>query len=118
MVAAQTHVGTARLQEAQDAVGLSNEGIARLIPVSEKTWRRWKEAGSIPTAALPAVAKALRLELVEPPGRLAVEPAVSVEAHLAELADSVAQILEGQKEILEALRELRPARRRDAAKNH
>lgn len=64
VVAARTAVGTARIQAAQDAVGLSNEAVARLIPVSEKTWRRWKEAGEIPTAALPAVARALRLELI------------------------------------------------------
>ena len=67
VVAARTHVGSARLQEAQDAVGLSNESVARLIPVSEKTWRRWKDAGEIPTASLPAVARALRLELKQVP---------------------------------------------------
>lgn len=65
VVAAQTHIGTARLQEAQKTVGLSNESVARKIPVSEKTWRRWKEAGEVPTSSLPAVAKALRLELRE-----------------------------------------------------
>lgn len=63
VVAAKTHVGSARLQESQDAKGLSNERIARLVPVSEKTWRRWKAAGEIPTAALPAVAKVLGLEI-------------------------------------------------------
>lgn len=63
VVAARTQVGTQRLQEAQDAVGLSNEAVARLIPCSEKTWRRWKEAGEVPTASLPAVARALRLRL-------------------------------------------------------
>jgi DNA-binding transcriptional regulator YiaG len=65
VVAARTRLGTARIQEAQDATGLSNEAIARAIPISEKTWRRWKEAGEIPTAALPAVAKVLNLELLE-----------------------------------------------------
>lgn len=63
IVAAQTRIGAERIREAQDLVGLSNESIARRIPVSEKTWRRWKEKGEIPTASLPAVAKALRLEL-------------------------------------------------------
>lgn len=65
VVAAKTRLGTARIQEAQDAVGLSNEAVARRIPVSERTWRRWKESGEIPTASLPAAAAALRLELRE-----------------------------------------------------
>lgn len=65
VVAAKTHVGTARIEEAQARVGLSNEAIARRIPVSEKTWRRWKQAGEIPTAFLPTVAAVLRLELRE-----------------------------------------------------
>jgi DNA-binding transcriptional regulator YiaG len=65
VVAEQTQLGEQRIQDAQDRVGLSNEAVARYIPVSEKTWRRWKKAGSIPTASLPAVARALRLDLVE-----------------------------------------------------
>lgn len=65
VVAQQTHIGKARLQDAQNAVGLSNEAVARIVPVSEKTWRRWKEQGSVPTASLPAVARALRLEIRE-----------------------------------------------------
>jgi hypothetical protein len=65
IVAQQTHLGEARLQDAQNAVGLSNEGVARAVPVSEKTWRRWKKLGAIPTASLPAVARALRLDLKE-----------------------------------------------------
>lgn len=65
VVAEQTVLGTQRIQDAQSAVGLSNEAVARKIPVSEKTWRRWKKAGEIPTASLPAVARALRLELHE-----------------------------------------------------
>lgn len=86
VVAAKTHVGTARLQEAQDRTGLSNESIAREIPVSEKTWRRWKEAGTIPTAALPAVARVLRLDLVAAGarGRLEATPAVGEPPTLGE----------------------------------
>jgi transcriptional regulator with XRE-family HTH domain len=63
LVAARTYIGTDRLQELQDAKGLSNERLARLVPVSEKTWRRWKEAGEIPTYALPALAPILGLEI-------------------------------------------------------
>lgn len=75
VVAEQTVLGTQRIADAQKATGLSNEAIARLIPVSEKTWRRWKKAGKIPTASLPAAARALRLELraLNPEGRVQEE---------------------------------------------
>lgn len=56
VVAAKTQIGSARIEEAQKRVGLSNESIARRVPVSEKTWRRWKQSGEIPTASLPSVA--------------------------------------------------------------
>lgn len=65
VVAEQTSLGTQRIEDAQRRAGLSNEAVARLVPVSEKTWRRWKKLGRIPTASLPAVARALRLELLE-----------------------------------------------------
>jgi len=65
VVADKTYLGKARMEDAQKRTGLSNERIAQQIPMSEKTWRRWKEDGTVPTAALPAVAKALRLELRE-----------------------------------------------------
>jgi hypothetical protein len=107
VVAAQTIVGSARLQEAQDAVGLSNEAIARQIPVSEKTWRRWKEAGTIPTASLPAVARALRLELIEPDrGKLVVpeqDRLAAIERHLESLAGAVASLQEGMERVLDAV---------------
>lgn len=63
VVAEQTHIGTARLAEAQKVSGLSNEAIARRVHISEKTWRRWKKVGEVPTPSLPAVASALGLEL-------------------------------------------------------
>lgn len=65
IVAEQTQLGEQRIQDAQTRAGLSNEAVARVVHVSEKTWRRWKKQGSIPTASLPAVAHALRLELHE-----------------------------------------------------
>lgn len=91
VVAQQTHLGRQRLQDAQDAVGLSNESIARKVPVSEKTWRRWKEKGEVPTASLPAVAKALRLELRElsPPDGDLGDRVAEMERHLATLATQV-----------------------------
>jgi hypothetical protein len=96
VVAAKTHVGTARIQEAQDAVGLSNEAIARSIPISEKTWRRWKEAGQIPTAVLPAVARVLGLEL-----RQAEVP--PLDSHAIAGADDIAQLRRENAETQERL---------------
>ena len=70
IVAEQTVLGTQRIKDAQARVGLSNEAIARSVHVSEKTWRRWKNQGSIPTASLPAAALALRLDIQEFEGAL------------------------------------------------
>lgn len=96
VVAAKTRLGTARIQEAQDRAGLSNEAVARRIPVSEKTWRRWKKAGEVPSASLPAVADALGLELHElsdahgqpaPFSRPAVAEIAEIRALLVALAE-------------------------------
>lgn len=95
VVAQQTVIGTARLQDAQAQVGLSNESIARLVPVSEKTWRRWKERGAIPTASLPAVARALRLDLHD------------LEPDLGERVAALEAELEAARRQLEELREMR-----------
>jgi outer membrane murein-binding lipoprotein Lpp len=113
VVAARTHIGTARIQEAQDARGLSNERIARLIPVSEKTWRRWKEAGEIPTAALPAVALALGLELrgVEPEAIDVSTPSGSVDELSAKVDRLASAVEELRHEILAEL-QARPESRR------
>lgn len=101
VIAARTHIGREELQRAQDTVGLSNERIARLIPVSEKTWRRWKEAGEVPTAVLPQVAKVLRLELVAPP-QATVEMPEGFSLR-EEAAAGIAQLLDGQAETLAVL---------------
>jgi hypothetical protein len=100
VVAQRTTIGRARLGEAQERVGLSNEAIARRVPVSEKTWRRWKEKGEIPTASLPAVASALRLELreLEPPPEV---PATTPDAE--ELAAVMGTALNTQREVLAIL---------------
>jgi transcriptional regulator with XRE-family HTH domain len=97
VVAARTHIGTARLQELQDARGLSNERLARLIPVSEKTWRRWKESGEIPTYALQAVAPVLGLDL-----RGATTETLELEPTVPE----VLQRLESLESSVESLRQV------------
>lgn len=83
IVAEQTQLGTQRIRDAQARVGLSNEAIARIVHISEKTWRRWKNQGSIPTASLPAAARALRLELHE----LELDMSAEQMADLRELRD-------------------------------
>lgn len=95
VVAAKTHLGSARIEEAQKRVGLSNEAIARKIPVSEKTWRRWKIDGTIPTAVLPAVAAALRLELreIQPENENGASPEVVSPESFAALDAKVDRIL-------------------------
>src|SRR5690242_7404459 len=93
VMAHQTVIGKQRLQDAQDAVGLSNESIARAVPVSEKTWRRWKQQGAIPTASLPAVARALRLDLreLEPDADDRIE---ALEKEIADLQRQLAEVRE------------------------
>lgn len=105
VVASRTEIGTSRLEAAQSAVGLSNERLARLIPVSEKTWRRWKAAGQVPTYALPTVAKALRLELVEVPATMDLS-GPDGQPPLQLLRAGVEQLLDGQGEALSVQREI------------
>jgi hypothetical protein len=112
VVAEQTKLGTQRLQDAQKRAGLSNEAVARVVPVSEKTWRRWKTRGAIPTASLPAVARALRLELHElQPGGNGHQPRAD-ESWQRELAD---EIRRGFREINEKLDLLSEQQRATAA---
>lgn len=123
VVAENTRIGAARLEEAQKATGLSNERIARLIPVSERTWRRWKEKGEIPTAVLPAAARALRLDLHElnPDAESDDAPNGRIDALRAEL-EEVQHSLEDLPAIREQLSRIEalllgreaPARRRRA----
>lgn len=71
-VADKVFIPRDRVEQLQVAAGLSNEKLAARIPVTERTWRRWKhnaaeeERGerppgmaAIPSSALPAVERAL-----------------------------------------------------------
>lgn len=64
VVAEWTDVGTEEMETAQARTGLSDEKLAGKIPVSSKTWVRWKRRGQIPTHLLPKVAPILGFELV------------------------------------------------------
>lgn len=68
-------IGTERLQQAQDATGLSDERLAREIPVSVKTWYRWKKRGAVPADSLDALARVLDIE-VRRPGERPLQVAV------------------------------------------
>jgi transcriptional regulator with XRE-family HTH domain len=87
VVAEKTYLGTERLHDAQAATGLSNEAVARRIHISEKTWRRWKKEGTIPTASLPAVAEALKFDVGPDESRSAL-----LEDRLEEVRQGLAEV--------------------------
>jgi hypothetical protein len=103
VVAARTRIGTQQIQDAQNRTGFSNERIARDIHVSEKTWRRWKKAGEIPTASLPAVAQTLGLEIHRGSGTVLTEQTIGL--RLERLEVQVAESLSLTNEAIELLRE-------------
>ncbi|HXJ68160.1 MAG TPA: hypothetical protein VNM39_04590 [Verrucomicrobiae bacterium] len=62
-VASWINLGTEAMEGAQRRLGLSDERVAREIPVSTRTWIRWRQRGQVPVQWLPNVAKVLDLEL-------------------------------------------------------
>jgi DNA-binding transcriptional regulator YiaG len=106
-------IGREEMQRAQKRLGLSDERLARLIPVSEKTWRRWKARGAIPVQWLARAAEALDLELVRAePVRVAQPGAVPADAlleSLAVLVDLTRELAETTQEILSSLRRIEQA---------
>ncbi|MBA3565244.1 MAG: hypothetical protein H0W31_00125 [Actinobacteria bacterium] len=93
LVAEWTDVGDEEMERAQARLGLSDERLARLIPISAKTWVRWKRRGQIPTHYLPKVAPILGFEIVpmEP-----VEIAVATQTSVVtpDLRESLAELVE------------------------
>lgn len=89
------------LQTAQDSVGLSNEGIARELHLSERTWRRWKEAGEVPAYYVDQVAQVLRLtiERPTPPARELSD----YEARLLRLEELAVDVTESNERVAEKL---------------
>jgi hypothetical protein len=64
-MAHRTLVGQERLQKAQDQSGFSNEAMGHRLRISERTWRRWKETGEVPTSQIPAIAVVLKLAITD-----------------------------------------------------
>ena len=112
------HIGSARLREAQDNIGLSNEKLARRLYVSEKTWRRWRDIGEIPREHLPAVARelGLRLEPVDFAAAQESDRVAGLERRQAQLVEMVDSLRESQSALVRVLEqlvdELRSERRR------
>ncbi len=125
VVASKTEIGEERLREAQDRTGLSDEAVARQIHIATKTWYRWKKAGAVPTAQLPAVARALHLEFHDEPTvferpREAEDALALIDARLESLEALVRESVDLTRESLLLLLESRradpvaPKRRRRA----
>jgi hypothetical protein len=56
-----------QLRGLRAAQGLSQEGIAALIPVATRTWSRWEKQDRIPFHLAPTIGKLLSVELAPPP---------------------------------------------------
>lgn len=92
------------LEEAQKATGLSNERIAPMVPVGEKTWRQWKKHNRIPMRSVPSVAmRALGLQPSDVPGYEAGAQGSSP----GQLSDAVSSLREFLDRALPVLEEQR-----------
>lgn len=114
VVAQKTAIGSGRLQEAQDATGLSNERLARKLHVATKTWERWKKAGEVPSYALANVAEVLGVEIKHAgPSEIEIEPTspADLAAIRRELEETRAALVRIEEQLAEAL----PRRRRAPA---
>lgn len=108
VVAEWTDVGTKEMERGQARTGLSDEKFAHMIPVSAKTWSRWKKRGRIPTHSLPKVAPLLGFELVpfepvplEIPGTTEPLGAVLVTTDLRESLATIVDLLQRMAETME-----------------
>ena len=65
-VAEWVTIGIDVFGDAQKRLGLSDERAARLVPVSVRTWIRWRQRGQVPIHSLDRVAQILELEIERP----------------------------------------------------
>lgn len=100
-----TDVGEEEMERAQARTGLSDERLARLIPVSAKTWVRWKRRGQIPTHLLPKVAPLLGFEMV-PLEPITVGLASEAVVVTPDLRESLAVLVDLVRAISESTRSL------------
>jgi hypothetical protein len=68
-------IGTKEMAAAQKASGLSDEKLARKIPISTRTWIRWKKRGQVPIFHIDLVADVLKMEIERPERRRVPVPA-------------------------------------------
>lgn len=87
-----TTFGADTLSEAQKRLGLSDERVARQIPVATRTWIRWRQAHRVPTAHVPRVAEILALEVASE-RRLRVVTQPQEASDVARLEDKLDQVL-------------------------
>jgi hypothetical protein len=109
-VAEWVNLGTEAMNEAQRALGLSDERVARLIPVSTRTWLRWRQRGAVPVYMLDRVGAALKLEIERPSsGMIRLDPTdpAALEAILQRVEDVHAELREVH-ELVESLAATRP----------
>jgi transcriptional regulator with XRE-family HTH domain len=102
--------------EAQKQVGLSDERVARRVPVSTRTWIRWRKRGEVPVASLDRIAEILELEIERPkrtrvmlpeddrPARRRTDRVATIQ--LDDLQMSVARLSAQVEEVLALLRRL------------
>ncbi len=97
-------LGVDVIRDAQKRTGLSDERLARQVPISTRTWIRWRERGQVPTHSLERIAELLQLEVER-----SQRPRVIVDDlpldRLGELEERVLSQLEGMQTILERLDE-------------
>jgi transcriptional regulator with XRE-family HTH domain len=96
-------LGSNVMREARDNLGLSREAVARLIPVSAKTYERWEKRGAVPVEWVEKTAGVIGLEVerVPMPTRVTLATdqtvdlkviAAQLEATASVLMDSVATL--------------------------
>lgn len=125
-VAEWVTLGTDVMLQAMREQGLSHERAARMIPVTEKTWRRWVAKGQVQRRDLPKVVEILNLEIEQPARRRVVlrEPvgdgvspaklqeALDRIAHLEDLVERLLATLDARDESGS-----RPSRRRTSRRS-
>lgn len=118
-VAEWVTIGIDTFGGAQKQLGLSDERAARLVPVSVRTWIRWRQRGQVPIHSLDRVAQILELDIERAARHRVVldeEPDMQeLRDHLDQQHDEVLRRLDGIAEQIRVTAAARPrARQTDA----